>query len=168
MIYPVPDSFQRTLDDYNDSVGGTARIELCWHPEKERWQIFAVVVGGNSHPDHRPDDVKKLYKAFPDGSGRYGVLLFTWCDRNARGDDIGYLPLDQRVIDALVYCDTRRDKHHFDNTFTAAEDAKDLDEKKRIRAIAGAGAEYYKGYDNLSISMNPTTKAGGSWRHRIR
>ena len=43
-------------------------------------------------------------------------------------------------------------------------------ERDRIagREMTHAGANYYLGYDNPIVSMNPSVKAVAGWRHRNR
>lgn len=164
MIAPDITEWQKDLDAFNARQGGVSRIEVAWHPKKSRWQIFAVPISDSFHPLAKNDMTKKLCSKFPDDSGREGVLLFTWCERDERGQDCGYMPLDNRVFETLKYADTFEDKHHFEKTIKNPELAKEARDMKTIRSIMGGAQEYWKGLDSLVISMNPDVKASGDWR----
>ena len=163
----VDPDFQRKIDDWNDQIGGPSKIALAWNPRTERWVVYAIPVQGSNHPLARNDITKKMCSRLPDDSGREGVLLFSWCMRDHRHNDVGFLPLDDRLFETLSLC-LVRDHRHYEETMERPQEKKEIEEKKSIRVIAGAQAEYFKNYDNLTISMNPATRSGGDWRHRIR
>lgn len=160
MIYPVPEDFQRKLDDFNASQGGPSYVAVCWHPGKERWQVFAVPQDHGSHPLARRDITIKLCRPFPDGSSRRGVLLFTWCRRDNHNRDLGFEPLDDRIFHTLHWADSFRSRRHFEETIEEPEMVANAIRNKELRDIAGAAAEYWHGIDRLVVG--PGTS--GDWR----
>lgn len=182
MSREVPEAFQDTLDAFNRSQGPPTEIAVVWNdkafkrevkkdawgiPVYEydgRWQVFAVPVSESTHPLARNSRTRKLLSRLPDDSGREGVLLFTWCERNEIGHDVGFLPLDTRLLDALIFADSFRDKQHFEKTIKNPELEREKRDIKTLQAIMGAGQQYWKGIDSLTISMNPDVRVGGDWR----
>jgi len=163
MMYYIDEDFQRELDQFNISQGGPARIEVCWNPTKHRWTVYAVPQGDSFHPLARNDVTQKLMTNFLDGSGRRGVLLFSWED--AKGD---YLALDGRLFDALRLADSFRSRRHYEETVEEPEVKRELAMQKRLRDIAGAASRYWHRLDNIIKSMNPSVGSTGDWRYRYR
>lgn len=166
MIYEVPEDFQRKLDEFNVAQGGPTLIAAAWNPKRYRWQIFALVQDGTSHPSYRPEIARKLCRPLPDESGREGVLLFTWCERDAAGNDVGGCSLDDRIFHTLHYADSFADRHHYENTIRDPHMRREAAESKTVRDIAGAAAEYWHSIDNPIVSMNPARSQPGDWRAR--
>lgn len=181
MKLEVPEEYQRKIDAFNSARGGPTHVAVAWNPMAKktlvktehgvpvydytgRWQVFAIPVYDSAHPLARNEVTRKLMKRLPDDSSREGVLIFTWCQRNEAGDDVGYEPLDNRIFQLLDWADTFKDKQHFDKAIKEPELRRELADKARFRAIAGGAAEYWRGLDKLTISMNPATRVGGSWR----
>lgn len=164
MRLEVDSAFQRELDGFNDARGGPTRVAVAWNPKMGRWQVFAIPVYDSAHPLARNQFTKKLLKRLPDDSCRDGVLIFTWCARDSKGDDVGYEPLDNRIFQLLDWADTFKDRQHFEKTIQEPEIRAELATKARTRAVAGGVAEYWKNLDKLTISMNPSTRAGAGWR----
>lgn len=159
MMQYLDEDTQRGLDQFNQSQGGPARIELCWHPYKDRWAIFAVPQDYGTHPLAKNWVTPKLMTPFPDGSGRQGVALGLW--QGANGE---YLPIDERFYEALRYADSFRSKDHYDEVFTQREQAQELEESKRLRDIAYGAKNYWFHYDRVIKSMNPANGSTGDWR----
>lgn len=161
--HPDPD-FTRELALFNDQQGGPTAVDVAWHPEKERWQVFAVPQYQSSHPLAQHDATAKLMSNFPDESGKRGILLFTWCERDKGYADAGFKPLDSRLFYFLRWADTFRDKDHFKETIEDPQLVREMAEKKHLRDIVGGGVEYFNKLDKVTVSMNPATKAGAGWR----
>ena len=159
MIRRADEDFRRKLDEFNASQGGPARIDVAWHPKKERWQVFAVPQDHTHHPLARNDITIKLVRPFPDSSGREGVLLFT-----LRAEDGGFMPLDDRLFTTLYWADSFRSRHHFDETIKNPEIQKELAMKKDLRERVSGATDYWYGIDRVVKSMNPDIKQPGDWR----
>lgn len=159
MIYTVPEDFQVRLDAYNAANPGPAYIALAWHPEKLRWQVFAVPTEVSYHPLARNDATMKLVTSFPDQSGRRGVLLNTW--QGAEGE---FLPLDERLFEALAYADSFRDREHFERTINGPAAQKELAHKRHLRDIAASARSYWWKLDQVIKNMNPAVSSPGDWR----
>lgn len=161
----VDPEFQRQIDQWNQSHPGPALIAVAWHPKKGRWQIWAIPTEISRAPLAKNDLTAKFMRPLPDDSGRRGILLFSWCEWDQFGNDIGYAPLDQRVFDTLHWCDSFRSRQHFEETIKNPELQKEIREKERIRAVAAGTAQYYYNIPNPMVSMNPDIKnVGGDWR----
>lgn len=160
MIQMDPD-FRRRLDDWNSARGGPAVIDLVWNPKKDRWQVFAVPVADSTHPLARHKHTSKLISAYPDGSGKQGILLNTW--QGAKGE---FLPLDERLFEALDYADSFKSRHHFEETIKNPEIQAELAISKKARDMAYASRSYWQKLDSLTI--NPNIPAGGDWRAKER
>jgi hypothetical protein len=164
MILQVPEEFQRKLDDFNASQGGPSQVAVAWHPKKSRWQVFAIPVQDAAHPMARNDVTRSMLRPLPDDSGRRGILLFTWCARNAQGDDSGFQPLDDRLFETLHWADSFRDKRHFEQTMEEPELRRKVAEEKRIRDIAYGAKEYYFNWDKLMMNYNTAIQRKADWR----
>jgi hypothetical protein len=160
----APEDFLRDLDNFNASRGGPTRVAPAWNPQLARWQIFAIPVYDSPHPLARNQFTKKLMKRLPDDSGREGVLIFTWCARDAAGRDVGFEPLDTRIFQLLDWADTFKDKQHFEKAIQEPELQREIAQKRRFRAVAGGVAEYWRNFQKLTLSMNPATRTGAGWR----
>jgi len=158
MHYMDPD-FQRQLDEYNDSRGGPAKIALAYHPEKERWQVFAIPVQDSHHPLARNEITAQLTRPLPDDSGRHGILLNTW--QGAQGE---YLPLDGRLFEALDFANSFTSKDHFEKTIEEPEMRREMARTKRVMDAATAAKQYWWKLDSIVKSMNPAVRVGGDWR----
>lgn len=159
MINYVDPDFQRRLDEWNDAKGGPTCIALAWHPQKDRWQVFAVPVSDSYHPLARNKHTAKMLTNFPDGSGRRGILLNTW--QGAQGE---FLPLDERLFEAINWADSFRDRQHFENTIEAHETKRELAQQKHLRDLAAYGREYWWRLNSVMKNMNPEVNVGGDWR----
>jgi hypothetical protein len=155
----VDTDFQRQLDEFNESQGGPAYIELCWDMRRNVWTVWAIPVDYGTHPLAKNWVTPKLMKPFLDGSGRMGVFLFTWSDPDSTPPG-GFMPLDGRLFNALRYADTFRDKHHFDQTITEPELKKEMLLKKETRDIAYGAASYWAGLNRVMVGSN----FKGNWR----
>jgi len=162
----VDAEFQLKVDSFNDAQGGPSRIELCYDPYSERWSVWAVPVQDSHHPLGRNKNVQKLLRPFPDGSGRRGIRVFDWCERDAVGRDIGFRPLDDRIFYALHLADSFADRRHFEETFEAPAAKKELAQKSHLRELAYAARSYWQSLDRLAV--NPYIKGSGDWRWRMR
>ena len=158
----TPDE-RRKLDEFNQSQG-EPHIEILWDHKQKRWTLYALS-SGTSHPQYSVENLRKLSRPLPDGSGRQGVFLFTWAQRDALGQDLGYLPVDGRLFDALHWADTFSDRRHFEKTFEDPEVARDVAQKRALRDIAYGARSYFWGLDKL---IKGPHSVGGDWRHRIR
>lgn len=156
MTYMDPD-FRRRLDDWNSSKGGPAIIDLVWNPIKNRWQVFAVPVADSAHPLARHKHTSMLLSTYPDGSGKRGILLNTW--QGAKGE---FLPLDERLFEALDYADSFKSRHHFEETIKNPEIQAELSVSKKARDMAYASRSYWQKLDSLVI--NPNIPGPGDWR----
>ena len=165
MLHEVPEDFQRKLDEFNDAQGGPSMIAIAWNQKKYRWQVFAIPVQGSTHP-HATSDIRKMLRPLPDDSGRDGVLLFTWCERDLAGNDIGGCSLDDRIFHTLRYADSFQDRHHYENTIERPELRREAQASATLRDIAGAATEYWRSIDNPIINMNPHRTQPGDWRAR--
>lgn len=159
MNLQVDPDFQRRIDEWNAAHPGPADIAVAWHPQKNRWQVFAIPTKDSSHPLARHKHTPMLVRPFPDDSGRQGILLNTW--QGAKGE---FLPLDERLFEALHYADSFRSKEHFEETITNPDVQKELETSKKARDLAHAAREYWWKLDSLTINMNPANKQGGAWR----
>ena len=160
MIRQVPEEFQRELQQFNEAQGGPARVEVCWHPKKERWCVYAVPQNDSAHPLARNDMTAQLLTNYPDGSDRRGVLLCTW-----QGKDEEYLPLDNRVFEALIYADSFRDKQHMKHTLDDAAERQDREAQSVVRDIAKGAADYWKHFGSRTlVGVNTDVKSTGDWR----
>lgn len=169
MIYEVDRDFQRKLDEFNAAQQPrVVDIYAVWDPRIDRWTIWALPVDHSSHPLHRKHITKKLCKPFPDGSGREGVRLFVLAEYNARMEDIGFMPLDDRLFDMLRLADTFSSKDHYEKTFEEPEARKALAQQKAVRDIAYGARSYWFGLDNLIVSKSTDIPSGGDWRWRNR
>lgn len=162
MMQQVDEDFQRKIDNWNSDKGGPSYIAVAWNPVKERWQVFAIPIQESHHPLAKNHLTQKLMRRLPDESGREGVLLFTWCNRDERSNDVGFEPLDDRLFQALDWADSFKSKRHFEETIKEPEIVAERTMKKRLRDIAGAATEYWYKLDSLTI--NPNIPAGGDWR----
>ena len=177
----VDPDYQRKIDSWNQSHPGPADIAVAWNPKaikivvkaglfgpvydyEGRWQVFAIPVNDSPHPKARNELTKTLMKPFPDDSGRVGILLFTWCKRGETGSDIGEKELDDSLFATLAWADSFADRQHYEHTIEATEQKKEMAEKQATRDIAYAGKEYWWNLPNVTVSMNPQTRAGAGWR----
>lgn len=162
MQYEIDPDFQRKLDDFNASAAAPSNIEIAYNVKRKRWQVYAVL-------KYPPQDRKtaQLLRDFPDGSGRRGALIMTWAQRNLKGDDVGFMPMDERLLQALKFSYIE-DKHDYDRKLTEPELARMGRESKHLYDVAAASREYYRGLDSLTINMGASNHGTGSWRHRIR
>lgn len=163
MTREVPIEFQRKLDDFNASIGGPSRVEVCWNPRTSRWEVWAVPVSDSAHPKARNDRTKELLRRFPDGSGREGVLLFVWCRRDSSGKDVGYVDLDDRIFTTLRWLDTFNNRREFERIMYSDE-AKEAAWKEGLREIVASAVEYWKNIDNPTVSLDPSIRAPADWR----
>ncbi len=168
MMRTVPEDFQRKVDDWNAGHPGPAAIAIAYNPRDERWEVWAVPTEMSSFAGARNDVTARLVRPLPDDSSRQGIKLFKWAEYNEKGQEIGYLPLDNRVFDAIHYADSFRSKDHFKDTVSNPEVEKEVREKAHVRAIAAGAAQYWKSFDRPLVSMNPSIKSGGDWRWRTR
>lgn len=166
MIYDVPEEFKRKLDDFNADQGGPTAIAVAWNQKKERWQIWAIPIDGSHHPLYNPGRLHDMCRPVPDGSGRMGVLLMSWCKRDSHGSDIGFMPLDDRLLHALKWADSFADRRHFENTIEQQEFKKEAELRNDVREVAYAAKSYWHSMDRLAVA--PHTKGGGDWRWRYR
>lgn len=143
---------QRDLDEFNYSRD--ANFRLRWNTMKQRWAIW-VKLEGNSHPAAR--DLTGVAEYW---SGEGWHLFFrTW-----ESDSKEYLPIDQRLWNYLDRCDTRYDRHFFNENFMTEEEER-ATINKEIADIAADQASYTHNMDNPIFGMYG---GGGDWRHRIR
>lgn len=176
MKLEVPEDFQRKVDAFNDSRGGPVRVAVVWDPKavkfqtkvlygqpvydyNGRWKVYSVptVIDNKA--------MKAFARPLPDDSGRLGMLVFTWCKRNEAGDDVGFEPLDDRIFKTLDELDTFKDRDSYDRLVNKPTERKEEAERKGLREIAGAQAEYFRFLDKLTVSMNPATRGvRGDWR----
>lgn len=159
----VPEDFQRKLDQFNTAQGGPSRVEVAWNPKSSRWEVWAVPTEIAGIGKFR-DVTARLRRPFPDDSSREGIKLFTWEEYNEKGQRIGFLPLDNRIFDALRWADSFRSKNHFDETIKNPEIEKEVRSKAHIRAVAAGTANYWANLDRTLVSMNPGIKAKAAWR----
>lgn len=155
MMKYLDEDTKRKIDDFNASQGGPARIELCWDPRRDRWCVFAIPQDYGTHPLSKSWVTPALLRPFLDGSGRRGVFLNTWQDEH--GD---YLPVDERLFDALRYADTFRDKEHYENNFKRVEVQKELALEKGRRDIAYGARSYWQGLDRVMVGSG----FKGNWK----
>jgi hypothetical protein len=168
MIRTVDQEFQQKLDEWNRSHPGPADVAAAWNPRIERWEIWAIPTEMSSHERAHNDVTIKLMRPFPDNSSRVGIKLFVWADFNEKGQDVGYMALDNRVFDALHWADSFRSRRHFEETISDPEIEKEVKRKAHIRAVAAGTAQYWHTLDRPAVSMNPAVKVPADWRHRIR
>lgn len=159
MIRAVDPQFQVRIDEWNASHGGPSVIAVAWNPKKDRWQIFAIPVENSPHPLARNDFTSKMSRPLPDDSGRSGIILNTW--EGAQGE---FLPLDERLFEALNWADSFRSKQHFDDTIKNPELQAEMAVSKKARDMAYAGRSYWAKLSEITISMNPNVRVGGDWR----
>jgi hypothetical protein len=162
----VDPDFQRKLDEFNRSQNAHVDIAVTWDTRRRRWQVWAIPTADSSHPHYNPKMLLQLARTLPDGSGRSGVKLFLWARYDEQGQDAGYLPLDDRLLDSLRMADSFRSRNHFDEVITEPELQKEITLKQRLRDIAYGARSYWWGLDRLSIA--PGARGGGDWRWRIR
>jgi len=155
----VDPDFQRRIDEWNAAHPGPADIAIAWHPVKNRWQVFAMPVADSSHPLARHEHTSMLMMNLPDSSGRRGILLNTW--QGAGGE---FLPLDERLFEALHYADSFRSKDHFEETITNPDKAKEIATSKKAADLIHAAREYWWKLDSLTINMNPANRQRAGWR----
>jgi hypothetical protein len=158
MLY-VDEDFQRTLDDFNASQGGPVTIVVCWNPRKDRWTVYAVPYDYGTHPLSKTYVHPKLMSNFLDGSGRRGVLLFSWQDV-----DGSYLPLDDRLIRALKLADSFQSKTHFEENFITPELQRQAAQDKEVRNIAYGARSYWWNVPTVTVGSH----SGGNWRRAKR
>jgi hypothetical protein len=162
----IDPEFQVKLDQFNASQGPPSRIELAFDCKKNRWVVFAVPFSDSSHPLARNYVTRNLKTRFPDDSGREGIRLFTWCETDNNGNDIGFKQLDDRLFTALHFADSFKSKTHFDDTIKKPELAAEARQSKQVKEAIFAAREYWHTLDRLLIAKS--TKSGGDWRWRNR
>lgn len=168
MILQVDVDFQRKLDQFNAAKGPPSKIEVAWDSKMDRWRVYAVPISDSMHPKARNGITKQLLRKMPDGSGRWGIPLFVLAQRDDRGVDVGFMPLDDRLFDALNYADTFRSKRHFEETVKQPEIAAEAAKSARAMDALKAARSYWWGLDNLTISYSKSSPSGGDWRWRVR
>jgi len=154
MINQVDPDFQRKLDQFNSSQGGPSKVEICWDMRRNRWCVFAIPVDYGHHPLSKTWVTPKLLRPFLDGSGRTGVFLFTWQDANGE-----YLPLDDRIFQALHFADSFTSKDHFEKSIEEPEMQRELSRKKDLRDIAYGAKNYW-----FNLDKQTSIPGRGNWR----
>ena len=153
MCYVDPD-FQRKLDEFNAAQGGPSYIDLCWNPRSDRWTVWAVPQDYGHHPLSKTWVTPKLLRKYLDGSDKRGVFLFTW-----QGAQSEFLPLDDRLFEALRWADSFSSKDHFERTIEQPEMKRNLTLKKELRDIAYGAREYW-----WNLAKVTASHGHGNWR----
>lgn len=143
-------------------------VLLRWNSKKHgyengtfagRWEVWIKLVE-NTHSLNRHSISKK--DLFQDGC--IYRFLQTWCYVEDVDSDLGFCPLDGRILQSLRLADTFRNRRFYEDVYENFEYNKELQRKKDIRTLAANATSEYYGLDNPIIGRY--TK--GDWRHRIR
>lgn len=148
--------FQKRLDYYNESRNVSSPFFVKWNERKQRWVIY-VDLRDNSNPEATPERLDSITEW---DSERGKVVKFA----TYQLEDGTFMPLDDRLFAYLDSCDTRYDKHDYDQRFESEEDRqKKVD--KIVEAISADQASYTHNFDNPIFGFG---HGGGDWRWRIR
>ena len=124
-----------------------------------RWEVF-VRLEANSHPNNKFHISKKDLRL----NGHVYRFLQTWCERDGKGLDSGYAPIDSRFTSVLYQADTFRNRRWYEDEVEAPEELAELKSRMAMRDMATDTYRYYKNMD--STTFGRYTK--GDWRHKIR
>lgn len=136
-------------------------IKLFWNTPDERWEIYVALVD-NNHPKNRfTRSTRDRYV-----NGYWYRLLQTWCERDDRGLDSGYAPIDRRLLRSLTEADTFRTRRFYEEAIEDVEQATLSRAKRDVQEAVVASQQYYASMNTPIIS--PGSPGRGDWRHKIR
>lgn len=124
-----------------------------------RWEIWVKLVE-NTHSLNRHSISKKdLFQ-----NGCIYRFLQTWCFMDEAGTDLGFCPLDARILQSFNMADTFKNRTFYEDVYEKSEYEKELLRQRDVRSLAANARERYYKLDNPIVGRY--TKGG--WRHRIR
>lgn len=158
----IPDSVLRDLRVHYPNIwlrwDGRA-IRMSDDTYEGRWKIY-YKLEENSHPHFRA--TRSRHDVWHNGA--WHRLIQTWSERNYRGDDVGFAPIDSRLINVLHQADTFRSRRWYEDNIEHPEARRIQGAEADMMQTGRDVADYYHNMDNPAVGRY--TK--GSWRHRIR